>query len=134
MDQRVKDARRHLGLLASEHDKYEIMARRMAAAQINDEMLNDYMKRLVGMTKAKSTRGQERTTEALLDVFHNVRNEGGYGANLWTLYNAASEYADHSGRSKDNNNRLNSNLFGSSNTFKQRAWAIAGDMLETLAA
>jgi len=131
---REAQARRFLGILSKEQDNYGEACRRLAAAEINKEMLDDYMEKLVNMTKSKTTKGQERTKDALLGVFHNVRNEGGHGANLWTLYNAASEYADHSGRSKDDANRLNSNLFGSSHAFKARAWAVATDMLESLAA
>jgi hypothetical protein len=57
-------------------------------------------------------------------------NEGGHGANVWTAYNAASEWADHELRVTGKGDvraerKFRSVLFGSSHAFKERAWANA---------
>jgi len=122
---RVRKAREALGVIASDHETFTEQARTLAGRPVDDQTLGEYFETVIGMTSAKTDKGQARILDELHNRFFNDKNEGQYGANLWTAYNAVSEWADHGGRSKSPESRFNSNLFGSAHQYKVRAWSEA---------
>ena len=120
---RVDLAREALGLVNSAHEDFAATARQLQAAEINSQMLSDYFDLLVSYRSPKT---QEKVKQELYEVFAKSTNEGQFGATVWTAFNAATEYADHDLRVSGSGalraeRRFESNLFGSSHTFKQKA-------------
>lgn len=124
---RVEKARQLLGIIDKSHVDYADMARAMAAKPLDSAQVGGYFESLVADRKE---RGRERVLDALWGRFHLPTNEGEHGANVWSAYNAATEYADHELRvigagPVRAERRFQSAFFGSSHAFKDRAWRAA---------
>jgi len=127
LGKRVQKARELLGVIGKSHDEFAQAARSMLSHELNTQQISDYFG---GLVENRSDRNREKVLGQLWDRFALPTNEGGYKANVWTAYNAASEWADHelrvTGRGDVRAERkFRSVLFGSAHSFKERAWASA---------
>ena len=130
LGRRVQKARELLGVIGKSHDEFATAARSMLAKSLNTQQVSDYFGVLV---ENRSDRSRGKVLGQLWDRFALPTNEGGFKANVWTAYNAASEWADHelrvTGRGDVRAERkFRSVLFGSAHSFKERAWANAMEM------
>jgi phage/plasmid-like protein (TIGR03299 family) len=130
LGKRVQKARELLGVIGKSHDEFAEAARSMLAKSLNTQQVSDYFG---GLVENRSDRNREKFLGQLWDRFALPTNEGGYKSNVWTAYNAASEWADHelrvTGRGDVRAERkFRSVLFGSAHSFKERAWASAVEM------
>jgi phage/plasmid-like protein (TIGR03299 family) len=127
LGKRVQKAKELLGVIGKSHDEFAQAARSMLSHELNTQQISDYFG---GLVENRSDRNREKVLGQLWDRFALPTNEGGYKANVWTAYNAASEWADHelrvTGRGDVRAERkFRSVLFGSAHSFKERAWASA---------
>jgi phage/plasmid-like protein (TIGR03299 family) len=127
---RVEKARECLGVIANAHEGFGMVARKMLAKPVSSQMVSDYFG---GLVEGRGDRSRDKVLGQLWDRFALPTNEGGHGANVWTAYNAASEFADHSLRvvgtpEQRMERRFASALFGTSHGFKSRAWAAAVEL------
>lgn len=127
LSRRVAKARELLGVISNAHDGFGEVARQMIAAPLNTQQVSDYFGTLV---ERRSDRSQSKVLAQLWDRFALPTNEGGYKSNVWTAYNAASEWADHELRVTGKGDvrmerKFSSVLFGSAHSFKEMAWANA---------
>lgn len=130
LGKRVQKARELLGVIGKSHDEFAQAARSMLAKSLNTQQVSDYFG---GLVENRSDRNREKVLGQLWDRFALPTNEGGYKSNVWTAYNAASEWADHELRvtgkgEKRMERKFRSCLFGSAHSFKERAWASAIEM------
>jgi phage/plasmid-like protein (TIGR03299 family) len=130
LGKRVQKARELLGVIGKSHDEFATAARAMLAKPLNTQQVSDYFG---GLVENRSDRNREKVLGQLWDRFALPTNEGGYKSNVWTAYNAASEWADHELRvtgkgEKRMERKFRSCLFGSAHSFKERAWAGAIEM------
>jgi phage/plasmid-like protein (TIGR03299 family) len=130
LGRRVQKAKELLGVIGKSHDEFATAARAMLAKPLNTQEVSDYFG---GLIENRSDRNREKVLGQLWDRFALPTNEGGYKSNVWTAYNAASEWADHELRvtgkgAQRMERKFRSCLFGSAHTFKQRAWAGAVEM------
>jgi len=128
---RVQKARELLGIINNSHDDFADAARAMLAKPLATQAVSDFFTGLVG---DRSDRTKGKVLTSLWDRFALPTNEGSFKSNVWTAYNAASEFADHELRVKGSGEKrlerkFNSCLFGSAHAFKQRAWAAACDLV-----
>lgn len=124
---RVEKAKQLLGVVNRAHEGFADTARRLAAQPLSTAEVEGYFDTLVSDRKERS---RTKVLDALWGRFHLNTNEGGHGSNLWTAYNAASEYADHEMRVVGTGavraeRRFKSVLFGSAHAMKERAWRTA---------
>ncbi len=131
LSRRVQKAKELLGVINNSHDGFARAAREMLAKPLNTQQVSDYFG---GLVEKRSDRTRSRVLTAMWDRFALPTNEGGFKSNVWTAYNAASEWADHelrvTGRGDVRMERkFRSCLFGSSHSFKERAWAAACDLV-----
>jgi phage/plasmid-like protein (TIGR03299 family) len=130
LSRRVEKARECLGVIANAHEGFGLAARQMMAQQVSSQQVGDYFGTLV---ENRSDRSRGKVLTQLWDRFALPTNEGEHGANVWTAYNAASEWADHELRVTGKGDvraerKFRSVLFGSAHSFKERAWANAMEM------
>jgi phage/plasmid-like protein (TIGR03299 family) len=130
LGKRVQKAKELLGVIGKSHDEFAQAARSMLAKSLNTQQVSDYFG---GLVENRSDKNREKVLGQLWDRFALPTNEGGFKANVWTAYNAASEWADHelrvTGRGEQRMERkFRSCLFGSAHSFKERAWASAVEM------
>lgn len=130
LGRRVQKAKELLGIINNSHDEFAKAARAMLAKPLNTQGVSDYFG---GLVEGRSDKNRSKVLTQLWDRFALPTNEGGYKSNVWTAYNAASEWADHelrvTGRGEVRMERkFRSCLFGSSHSFKERAWAAACDL------
>jgi phage/plasmid-like protein (TIGR03299 family) len=130
LGKRVQKARELLGVIGKSHDEFAQAARAMLAKSLNTQQVSDYFG---GLVENRSDRNRSKVLGQLWDRFALPTNEGGYKSNVWTAYNAASEWADHELRvtgkgEKRMERKFRSCLFGSAHSFKERAWASAIEM------
>jgi phage/plasmid-like protein (TIGR03299 family) len=130
LGRRVQKAKELLGVIGKSHDEFATAARSMLSHELNTQQVSDYFG---GLVENRSDRNREKVLGQLWDRFALPTNEGGYRSNVWTAYNAASEWADHelrvTGRGDVRAERkFRSVLFGSAHSFKERAWASAVEM------
>jgi phage/plasmid-like protein (TIGR03299 family) len=130
LGKRVQKAKELLGVIGKSHDEFAQAARSMLAKSLNTQQVSDYFG---GLVENRSDRNRAKVLTQLWDRFALPTNEGGFKANVWTAYNAASEWADHELRvtgkgEKRMERKFRSCLFGSAHSFKERAWAGAVEM------
>jgi len=130
LGRRVQKAKELLGVIGKSHDEFATAARSMLSHELNTQQVSDYFG---GLVENRSDRNRDKVLGQLWDRFALPTNEGGYKSNVWTAYNAASEWADHelrvTGRGDVRAERkFRSVLFGSAHSFKERAWASAVEM------
>ena len=128
---RVSQARRLLGVIGKTHDEFAQQATALMQRSMSSRAVSEYFG---GLVADRSERARGQVITSLWDRFAMPTNSDGFGANAWTAYNAASEYADHELRvigtgEKRAERKFQSALFGTSHTFKERAWAAAVDMV-----
>lgn len=131
LSKRVQKAKELLGVINDSHDDFANAARAMLAKPLNTQQVSDYFG---GLVENRSDRSRGKVLTAMWDRFALPTNEGGFKSNVWTAYNAASEWADHELRVTGKGNvrmerKFRSCLFGSSHSFKERAWAAACEMV-----
>ena len=125
------DQTRHLfGIVDRRLQVHAEQAREMQAKSLTTEQVADYFAGLVASRVADS---QRRIVKELYDLFVRPTNAEGFGANVWTAYNAASEFADHKMRVVGAGEiraerRFHSRLWGSGDAFKQTAWESAREL------
>jgi phage/plasmid-like protein (TIGR03299 family) len=125
---RVRSAKECLGVIRNAQGEFITDARRMQAAGLDSAGVQDYFDGLAATRPSEKAR--EKLVSSLWERFHLPTNEAGFGANVWTAYNAASEFADHSMRvigsgEQRMERRFSSALFGAAHEFKDRAWRAA---------
>jgi phage/plasmid-like protein (TIGR03299 family) len=130
LGKRVQRARELLGVIGKSHDEFAQAARSMLAKSLNTQQVSDYFG---GLVENRSEKSRGKVLTAMWDRFALPTNEGSFKSNVWTAYNAASEWADHelrvTGRGDVRAERkFRSVLFGSAHSFKERAWASAVEM------
>lgn len=130
LGKRVQKAKELLGVIGKSHDEFAQAARAMLAKSLNTQQVSSYFG---GLVENRSDRNRSKVLTQLWDRFALPTNEGGYKSNVWTAYNAASEWADHELRvtgkgEKRMERKFRSCLFGSAHSFKERAWAAACEM------
>lgn len=130
LGRRVQKAKELLGVINNSHDEFAQAARAMLAKPLNTQGVSDYFG---GLVEGRSDKNRSKVLTQLWDRFALPTNEGGYKSNVWTAYNAASEWADHELRVTGKGDvrmerKFRSCLFGSSHSFKERAWAAACDL------
>ena len=128
---RVEKAKELLGVIDESHRKFVEQARVMQQKSLSSRAISEYFGNVVG---DRSERARGKVLTSLWDRFALPTNADQFGANVWTAYNAVSEYADHEMRVVGNadqrrERRFNSVLFGSADAFKQRAWVLARDLV-----
>jgi hypothetical protein len=124
---RVEQAREVLGVIDRRHEQLGELARAMAATPVSTETVVGYFEDLV-INREESRRYQ--IVQQMRDLFDRPTNSDGFGANVWTLYNAASEFADHHTRVIGTGEiraerRFTSRMFGAADQLKQSAWQAA---------
>lgn len=127
LSKRVQKAKELLGVINASHDEFATAARAMLAKELNTQQVSDYFGSLV---ERRSDRSKSKVLTQLWDRFALPTNEGGFKSNVWTAYNAASEWADHELRVTGKGyvrmeRKFRSCLFGSAHSFKEQAWANA---------
>lgn len=130
LGKRVQKAKELLGVIGKSHDEFAEAARAMLAKPLNTQQVSDYFG---GLVENRSDRNRAKVLTAMWDRFAMPTNEGSFKSNVWTAYNAASEWADHELRvtgkgEKRMERKFRSCLFGSAHSFKERAWASACEM------
>lgn len=124
----VADARKKLGVVLTEADHYEDLARCMARRSMTRDELREYFCALV---EDKSAKQQERLLATFAANFEGVTNWlPGIRGSLWAAFNAVTEFADWQTtiRGKGevlDNARLNSIWFGAAHDLKSQAWNLA---------
>lgn len=131
LSKRVFEAKRLLGVIGKTHDDFAKAATAMIEKPLSSRAVSEYFG---GLVADRSERARGKVITSLWDRFAMPTNSDGFGANVWTAYNAASEYADHELRvigsgEKRAERKFQSALFGTSHAFKERAWAAACDMV-----
>jgi phage/plasmid-like protein (TIGR03299 family) len=131
LSRRIEQAKELLGIVDRSHQQFADTASAMLAKPLSSRQVSEFFGKLVD---DRSDRARGRLLTRLWDKFALPTNADTYGANVWTAYNAASEYADHDLRNigtaeQRMERRFNSVMFGSADTFKQRAWTAACDLV-----
>jgi phage/plasmid-like protein (TIGR03299 family) len=121
---RVEKAKEVFGLIDKAHESLADTARTMLNKPMSSRQISEYFGTLVS---DRTDRARGKVLTSLWDRFALPTNSESFGANVWTAYNAASEYADHELRvlgtaEQKAERRFSSALFGSSDAFKQKAW------------
>lgn len=136
LDERVKEARTKLGILAARFDQFDDELHAMLDKDLNVQEASTYFRKAAGLDVAQlSDRQKKARAQAYGQMIANFDNEknsiGGIRHTAWSAYNAVSEFADHqkvyrgSTASEKANNQLSSIWFGASNELKQDAYSRA---------
>jgi phage/plasmid-like protein (TIGR03299 family) len=131
LSRRIEQAKELLGVVDASHEQFADTAKAMLAKPMSSSQVSEFFGKLVD---DRSDRARGKVLGSLWDRFALPTNADQFGANVWTAYNAASEYADYDLRNlgtpeQKMERRFSSIMFGSADTFKQRAWEYACDLV-----
>jgi len=141
LDQRVREARERLGVVAARFDQFDAELHRMIDGVLKAQEVDDYFEGVMPQLPEKASDRQKRNRTETIEAFHRnfedtTNTLPGVRHTPWAAYNAVSEWADHQrqfrgrGDQQRSENRLHSTWFGSSHHIKQKAY----DQALTLAA
>jgi len=124
---RVERAREVFGIIDNAHADLATTAQAMQRKDMSSRQISEYFG---GLIDDRSDKARSRLLGSLWDRFALPTNSESFGANVWTAYNSVSEYADHEMRvvgteEQKQERRFGSAMFGTGDTFKQRAWKAA---------
>jgi len=126
---RVTEAREALGLINRRLDEFNREVELLVSKKLTQEHVRQYFESLI--PEGASDRVVERSVSAWTENFSNSRQTiNGIEDSAWAAFNAVSEWSDHSrgfrgeGVVKEER-RMDSNIFGTSNRLKQKAFVKA---------
>lgn len=127
---KVEKAKEALGVINEAHEQFGVASRVMMSKKLTSAEVAGYF---ANVADGKADKARAKLLTALWDRFALPTNEGTFGANVWTAYNAVSEYADHElrviGKGEQRAERkFASTLFGTAHALKEKAWAIAATL------
>lgn len=101
VDSVIEDAKEVLRISTVWADRFKAEAEKMMSinAAPRSKKLSNVIDGVFPKQKDETARQQRNRTETIdhvLALYSNERNAGGYGYNGWSLYNAITEYLDHS--------------------------------------
>ena len=136
LDERVREARERLGVIAARFDAFDDELHDMIARQVSTRELHYYFDdALPGLPLNATDRQRVNRAETLRTVHANFEDPtntlAGVKGTAWAAYNAVSQWADHQRKFRGGDmqaksqSRLNSVWFGSSHRIKQAAYGSA---------
>jgi len=136
LEDRVKEAREKLGVIAARFDRFDEELHAMLDAELTGAQVNRYFDGVVpapGPDASEREKANHAETMTLLHTnFEDDTNTlPGVRGTAWAAYNAVSEWADHQRRFRGKSDharaesRLDSIWFGSSHRIKQQAYRSA---------
>ena len=132
MEQKLAEAREVLQVTVKYYDQFKVLGDALAQVKANDRKVTAYLERLFP-TEGLGDRAAENREEARAVVASLFRGEGSSGdttgnapGTYWTLYNAATEYADHFREERKSGGRFQRSL-DDPDGFKAQAWNIVLD-------
>jgi len=128
---RVKEARKILGLSLDFYNEVEFDFKAMADTRINGLDRNNLLETLLDINKnddtAVSTRKQNIMNQ-MINLSDNGKGNAPYRGSAWAIYNGIAEYVDHyatvSGYKTDPTRRTQNILFGRGANMKERAFEL----------
>lgn len=118
---KVNEARRTLGLALDFYNTFEENTHKLLDTKMSLEGARGYFNDLLKIEEEKEISTQTKNArDTLLYLFR--KGKGNTGDNLWSGYNAITEYVDHYKTSRGKGNRTKSILFGSGAKLKERAY------------
>lgn len=124
INNRIRAAQDYLGLAHRYYADFENIVERLVAKQVSNQEVENFLKSCFEVGEDVSTRTKNQMEE-VKNLFENdpKNNVEGIRGTAWSLYNAATQYADHEAVavSKSADKRMSAIMFGSSAKFKQIA-------------
>jgi phage/plasmid-like protein (TIGR03299 family) len=135
LDERVREARMKLGVIAARFDQFDEELHAMLERDLRPRNVAEYFADVMPLPKEATDRqrtNHRQTIAAFESNFENDTNSlAGVRGTVWAAYNAVSEWADHQRKFRGESshqraeNRLSSTWFGASHHLKQKAYARA---------
>lgn len=132
LDERVREARERLGVVAARFDKFDEELHQMIQRELRPREVDTYFRDLMPPKPEETQRQKHQRHDTMRQFQANFENDTntlpGMRHTAWAAYNAVSEWADHQRnfRGRDETvraeNRLNSVWFGASHDLKQKAY------------
>jgi phage/plasmid-like protein (TIGR03299 family) len=140
LDERVKEARLKLGVIAARFDAFDEELHAMLDAELTARQVNRYFNSLLpAVTDEMSLRGLANRRVTLENFKNNFEDDTntlpGVKGTVWAAYNAVSEWADHQRKFRGVDDvaraesRLESVWFGGSHEFKTKAYESALELV-----
>lgn len=125
-DIKIGQAHKLLGMVNDRFGSIEKAFNRMALKKISNKELIDFCKKLIPDNKdADSKARTENKRDEIISLHNNVGDAKHHRNTLFGAYNAVTEYVDHHYTGNDSDSILRSNLFGTGNALKEKAFDIA---------
>lgn len=135
---KVKEARKVLGLALEFYDEFEVSAKALVKVKMNTRDTTEYFNRVLGITETEGEKVPQRKLNIRTQLFHLF--EKGKGNDMvgirhsaWTALNAVTEYVDWNLKVKNQadepSKKLESNWFGSGARMKEHAYDLALDLI-----
>jgi phage/plasmid-like protein (TIGR03299 family) len=122
----VHDIKAQLGLLPSAYALFMKRARELAHAEISPAVAESMTAALLGEDPAKEEKSTGyRSIMSLFDGGQIGADMPGVKGTPWGWLNAVTEYYDYTVRARNDDNRLDSALFGPGDKMKDRAYRLA---------
>ncbi len=130
MGGKVQDVRDALGIVSTFFDDFQMKANALASKQVNSSLFDAYLEGLGFNPDAKQGREAGQVAQLKANFEKGMGNDmAGVKGTAWTAYNAVTQYLTHErstrvtdGFKSEDEARLNSLWFGSSQKLNAQAW------------
>ena len=131
INRKIEQARKLLGITVKLYDEFEEMAQALVKKQMTEEMIRNFLKKVVPVKGDELTTRGENIRVAMWEKIETGKGNTLYGVKgtAWAAINGVIEYLDHERTVKKdggeigvNELRLTSSWFGTSARTKAKAW------------
>lgn len=124
--------RQQLSIVTSSWEQFLVKSRQLAAVKIDDGFMDAFLLELYGVSRDTRAIDKARKSKAYTRITDLFRGDGigadVAGKTLWGAVNAITQYVDHE-RGKEPDTGLDAAWFGEGAALKDRAFAMAQELL-----
>jgi phage/plasmid-like protein (TIGR03299 family) len=125
LDNHIRSAQSALGLVYSAVERNKIEAQELARKQMRSDRRIEYIANCVKQLDFNEDRERIVISEVVNLLDASTNNGPLIRGTAWAVYNAFSEWVDHTPRKIANDVRLESNWMGEGHKIKSAAWSLA---------
>lgn len=137
LEEKIEDAVRVLSIANEKYQQLGVMFNHFVKIKFTEKDAKGYFEQVMPDDPEKTERGNKNIAErrdSMMQGFVGGRGHKLAGKTLWGAYNAVTEWADHTKfagkKQRNESSRFESVIWGSSRQLKQKAFALAEEMVE----
>lgn len=122
--------KKELGLLDDSWKTWTAKVTKMSKKKMTDDAAKEFFLNAFAKEADEDTKELPPSIESVFTVYETAPGQEMAGRTVWGAVNAVTRYLDHEKTSRDPNIRLNNAWFKKGSRIKQKAWAMAEELVK----